>query len=100
VTLDYWHKVCPENERTIIWSNTLKDPVRDAQGDVVFKHMVDVIKNEPGRCVEIMPSSEDGFPQTFDLWLIGDPRGVSMSKLFLDTPTSRFFGTAPLVASV
>jgi hypothetical protein len=99
VHLDYWEKVCPPEERTIIMSNTLKDPVREAQGDVVFKHMVDQLKKEQGRCVEIQESPGDNFPQTFDLWLIGDPRGISMSKLFLNTATSRLFGTSPLVDS-
>jgi hypothetical protein len=99
VHVDYWEKVCPPEERTVIMSNTLKDPVRWDNGDVIFKHMVEELKKEPGRCVDIQPSPEDGFPQTFDLWLVGDPRGIPMSKLFLDTPTSRLFGTSPLVAS-
>jgi hypothetical protein len=100
VLVDYWEKACPPEERTIIMSNTLKDPVRQARGDVVFKHMVEQLNKEQGRCIEIQPSPDDGFSQTFDLWLVGGPRGVPMSQLFLDTPTSRQFGTSPLVASM
>lgn len=99
VSVEYWEKACPRNERTVLMSSTLKNPVRDAEGEKVFKHMVNVIKNAQARCIEIAESPDDNFPQTFDLWLIGDPRGVSMSQLFLNTATSRLFGTSPLVES-
>jgi hypothetical protein len=95
----YWEEVCPEAERTIITSNDAKAPVRWHEGKEVFEHYVKLLKDTPGRCVEFTASEDDGFPQLFDLWLVGDPRGVSMSELFLHTATSRLLGPSDVVSA-
>jgi hypothetical protein len=97
ITVPYWDKVCPQSERTIITSNDAKAPVRWHEGKEVFEHYVQLLKDTPGRCVEFTASSDDGFPQLFDLWLVGDPRSVSMGEIFLDSASSRLLGPSAVV---
>jgi hypothetical protein len=99
VTLDWWHKVCPESDIQTIFSDELKDPVRDRAGDVIFRRMVDVIRDAPGRCVEVVSSPTDSYPQLYDLWMIGNERSVPLSELFINTSTSRLLGASPIVDS-
>jgi hypothetical protein len=84
-----------------LYTDELKAPVRDAPGDAVFAHMVAAIRDAPGRCVEVLPgpSKSDGFPQLFDLWLLGGTRSVPLGEAFLNSSTSRLLATSPLVAS-
>jgi hypothetical protein len=89
VTLDWWHKVCPESDIQTIFTDELKDPVRELNGDVIFRRMVDVIRDAPGRCVEVVSSPTDNYPQLYDLWMIGNERSIPLSELFINTSTSR-----------
>jgi hypothetical protein len=99
ITLDWWYKVCPKADIQQIFTDELKDPVREAPGDVVFRRMVDVIRDAPGRCVEVIPSPKDNFPQLYDLWMIGNERSIPLSELFLNSSTSRLLGASPVVDS-
>ncbi|TFK51148.1 hypothetical protein OE88DRAFT_1660494 [Heliocybe sulcata] len=95
----YFDQVCPPEDRDIIDTDTIKPDLQDAEGDVILRRWTEVIRDSPKRCVEVVPGRNDNFPQTFDLWLIGYKRLLSLWPVFKDSPTSRLFGTAPLVAS-
>jgi hypothetical protein len=108
----YWEEVCPQSERTIITSNEAKNPMRwyDAKNPVhwhegaeVFKHYVQLLKDTPGRCVEITASHNDNIPQLFDQSLLGGvwngEKSVTMSELVLNTPSSRLLGPSDVVAA-
>jgi hypothetical protein len=97
VSVAYWETVCPPARRHVLYSSDLKNPVRDAEGADIFRRMVAAIRDADAACVEIMPSTDDNFPQLYDLWLIGDKRSVSLGQLFLDTPGSRLTGPSPVV---
>jgi hypothetical protein len=99
VTVEYWEKACPSSERLIIESSDAKRLVLDAEGETIFKHMVQLVRDAPARCVEIKASKDDRFPQLFDLWLVGGSRFISLGQLFLDSATSRLLETSPLVRS-
>jgi hypothetical protein len=99
VSDSYWEKVCPPARRHVLYSSDLKNPVRNAEGAEVFKHMVAAIRNVDAACIEVVPSKDDNFPQLYDLWLIGDKRSISLGELFLDSPTSRLMGSSPVVRS-
>jgi hypothetical protein len=97
VSVEYWEKACPQSERVIVKSSDAKEFIRDAEGEKVFKHMVQLIRDIVAPCVEVLASDDDGFPQLFDLWLVGSPRSISMGELFLNSATSRLLGPSPVV---
>ncbi|KAF9489577.1 hypothetical protein BDN71DRAFT_1527746 [Pleurotus eryngii] len=93
--------VCPQAERRIINTREVKGPVGDAMGSAVFQHWKDLLLNAPERCIEIIPAdrSEDGFPQTFDLWLWGSYRVLDLWESFSKSPVSTLLGSSPIVNS-
>jgi hypothetical protein len=96
---DFYDQFCPQADRTVFTSTELKAPVKDADGAAVFRHMVKTIKDAPTRCVDVIGGSDDKYPQTYDLWLVGNQRVISLDEIILDTATSRLLGPSPVVAS-
>jgi hypothetical protein len=101
VTTAYWDVVCPESERHVIYSDELKNPVRNAPGREAFEYAVKVLKELPARCVQIRASEDDSNPQLFAVGLAWAARGRAESLLehFLDTATSRLTKASALVLS-
>ncbi|KDQ55117.1 hypothetical protein JAAARDRAFT_37635 [Jaapia argillacea MUCL 33604] len=99
VSDDYWELVCPPEDRDLIYTDNIKPELQDAEGDVVLRRWTEIIRDSPKRCVEVLPgpSEADPYPQTFDLWLIGYKRLLSLWPIFKSSPTSRLFDTSPLV---
>ena len=94
--------VCPKSERRIIDTQDVKPPVYWDMGDVIFDHWVKLLRDAPERCIEIVPTAsraDDGFPQTFDLWLWGSYRILPLWDRFRNSPTSRLLGPSTLVRS-
>jgi hypothetical protein len=77
----------------------LKAPVSREPGGVIFRHMVKTLKELPARCAEVKGSEEDVYPQLYDLDLVGNSRGLTLSELFLHSPTSRLLGPSGIVSS-
>lgn len=96
---EHWEVVCPPEDRDVINTDDIKPTIGEAEGDVILQRWTELIRDSPKRCVEVVPGPKDGYPQTFDLWLIGYKRILSLWPIFKDSPTSRLFGTSPLVAS-
>ena len=69
---EWWPLVCPPEDTEVIDSDVAKGPIREANGQEVLEHWVNVLNSVPKRCVEIIPSASGGdmFPQTFDLWYV------------------------------
>ncbi|KAF8645181.1 hypothetical protein AX16_008008 [Volvariella volvacea WC 439] len=101
VSEKYYDIVCPESERRIFNTRDVKPAVQWSQGNEIFAHWEKLLLETPERCVEIIPAprSEDGFPQTFDLWLWGSDRILSLWDMFSKSPISRLLATSPLVRS-
>ncbi|KAL0563237.1 hypothetical protein V5O48_018836, partial [Marasmius crinis-equi] len=93
--------VCPQSERRVINTRDVKPPIAWSQGDVIFETWRKLLEEAPERCIEIWPAAreEDGFSQTFDLWLWGSDRILSLWEDFKKSPTSRLLETSPLVNS-
>ncbi|KAE9389245.1 hypothetical protein BT96DRAFT_968007 [Gymnopus androsaceus JB14] len=91
--------VCPEQERRIINTREVKPAVQWSPGDEIFEAWRKVLADAPERCVEIIGAEEDGFSQTFDLWLWGSDRILPLWESFSKSPTSRLLATSPIVNS-
>ncbi|TFK60507.1 hypothetical protein BDN72DRAFT_779325 [Pluteus cervinus] len=98
---DYYELACPKEERRIINTRDVKPPVEWEQGDVQFRTWLKVLEEAPERCIEIEPAprEEDGYAQTFDLWLWGSDRVLSLWEEFSKSPVSKLLATSPLVRS-
>jgi len=91
--------VCPPSERRIIVSSDVKKAVKEADGIDIFTHWRDLLRDAPERCIEVVSpdQSVDSFPQTFDLWLWGSDRILSLWPLFSRSPASRLLEPSPIV---
>ncbi|KAJ7166373.1 hypothetical protein C8R43DRAFT_877989 [Mycena crocata] len=99
---DSWFDVvCPVSERRIVNTADVKPAVTDVPGDAVFAHWQKLLLDAPERCIEIVPApgNVDNMPQTFDLWLWGSTRILSLWPSFSTSPTSRLLGPSPIVTS-
>jgi hypothetical protein len=101
ISADWFDIVCPVHERRIIHTRDVKPALADASGDTLFSHWATLLREAPERCIQIVPAprTEDNFPQTFDLYLWGSPRILSLWSSFSTSPTSRLLATSPLVES-
>ncbi|EIN11683.1 hypothetical protein PUNSTDRAFT_63013 [Punctularia strigosozonata HHB-11173 SS5] len=98
----WWDTVCEDpNDVEILWSDDAKRDVGNAPGDEVLRHWSRLLRESPKKCIDVRagPSGNDGFPQTFDLWLVGSSRMVPLWDIFKDSPTSRLLAASPIVAS-
>lgn len=96
---EWFAKVCPPEDTEIIDTDVGKEPVRWKDGQTMMDHWVKLVSESKKRCVEIVPSlsGKDGYPQIFDLWMIGDGRSLSVWPEFKKSPISRLLGASPLV---
>ena len=97
---EHWFStVCPESERRIILTGDVKPAVYWEEGDVIFKHWQKLLTDAPERCIEVQASNteNDGTPQTFDLWLWGSTRVLSLWDEFKNSPVSRLLAPSAIV---
>jgi hypothetical protein len=100
VSQEYWERICPVGERDIIHTGDIKPSLEEADGLTVFWRWAEVIRNISGRCVEVWPDKEhDTYPQTFDLYLLGDHRIDTLWHTFKNSATSRLLDASGLVKS-
>ncbi|KAG5636177.1 hypothetical protein H0H81_008912 [Sphagnurus paluster] len=91
--------VCPWKERRFIYTGDVKPRVAHKNGDETFDHWAKLLRDAPERCIEVQSSGDDNFPQTFDLWLWGSDRILSLWDSFSKSPTSRLLTTSPIVGA-
>jgi hypothetical protein len=77
----------------------MKSHLRFADGKVVFEAWRKLLADASEKCVEVVPASEDPFPETFDIWLWSGERSLSLWDTFKVSPVSRLLGTSRLVES-
>lgn len=97
---DKWFDiVCPKATRRIINTRDVKPAVQSSLGIEVFTHWKNILLEAPELCIEVVAASwkEDGHPQTFDLWLWGSDRILSLWENFSTSPTSQLLRTSPIV---
>ncbi|KAG5735191.1 Myosin-1, partial [Termitomyces sp. T112] len=99
VSSNYFEKVCPSHERRIIYTGDIKPSLAWKQGTEIFDHWAKLLLDAPELCIEVQASGEDNFPQTFDLWLWGSDRVLSLWDSFSTSPTSRLLTTSPIVGA-
>lgn len=99
VSLRWWDVVCPAEERRILNTREVKPSVGWSQGNEIFEAWRKVLLEAPERCIEVVGAEEDSFAQTFDLWLWGSDRILSLWESFSTAPTSRLLGSSPIVSS-
>ncbi|KAL0064325.1 hypothetical protein AAF712_008771 [Marasmius tenuissimus] len=101
VSEKFFDKVCPKSERKILHTEDYKPQIGWASGIEILNYWAKILREEPARCVEIVPADRkiDDFPQTFDLWLWGSDRVLSLWEPFTKSPISRLFETSPVVNS-
>jgi hypothetical protein len=93
-----WFKtVCPESETRIILTGDVKPAIYWEMGDVIFNHWQKLLSDAPERCIEIRSSDGDGAPQTFDFWLWGSTRILSLWDEFKNSPVSRLLKPSAIV---
>ncbi|KAG6845619.1 hypothetical protein H0H87_006672 [Tephrocybe sp. NHM501043] len=93
----WFDRVCPTNRRRIIYTGDVKPAIAWSQGDEIFKHWANLLQKAPENCIEIQASSDDKFPQVFDLWLWGSDRVLSLWDSFSKSPTSCLLRTSDIV---
>ncbi|KIY66967.1 hypothetical protein CYLTODRAFT_354117 [Cylindrobasidium torrendii FP15055 ss-10] len=91
--------ICPPNERVQVNSSTVKKGMEWSEGGDILSRWTSTLKDIPDRCVEILPSDDDGFPQIFDMWLWGSPRVTSLWDSFSKSPVSTLLRPSPLVSA-
>ena len=97
ISNEWFDVVCPPSERRYVNSSDVKQGIEWAEGNVIFDKWAKTLRDMPDRCVEILPSPEDRFPQTFDLWLWGNSRLLSIWDSFSKSPVSRLLGPSPVI---
>lgn len=99
VSAKYFDKVCPTRKRRTIYTGDVKPALANKQGIEIFEHWANLLRDAPELCIEIKASGDDDFPQTFDLWLWGSDRVLSLWDSFSKSPTSRLLTTSPIVGA-
>ncbi|KAG6888405.1 hypothetical protein C0995_008409 [Termitomyces sp. Mi166 len=99
VSSKYFDNVCPPIQRRIIYTGDIKPALASKQGIDIFAHWAQLLRDAPDRCIDIHASSNDNYPQTFDLWLWGSHRILSLWDSFSRSPTSRLLTTSPIVSA-
>ncbi|KAF9533178.1 hypothetical protein CPB83DRAFT_867144 [Crepidotus variabilis] len=91
--------VCPQNERRIINTRTVKSGLGEADGQVIFDRWRTILMEVTERCVEVVapPADEDPFPEIFDIHYWSGPRSISVWEEFLQSPISRLLKASPIV---
>jgi hypothetical protein len=99
VSLEFWERACPPNERHLIYHDDLKGPERGEPGDVVFAHVLAVLQNTSARCVEVdtRPGSTDWGPNAISLKVVATPRFVPLAERFLNSSTSALLRASAVV---
>lgn len=95
-------KMCPPSERRIINTRDVKPAIYwEQNGAIIFEAWRKLLSEAPDRCIEIQPAqrSEDGFPQTFDLWFWGSGKSNDLWDEYKDSAVSRLWKTSPIVES-
>ncbi|KAJ7676554.1 hypothetical protein DFH06DRAFT_1428091 [Mycena polygramma] len=91
--------VCPPEERRYLNTRDVKPAVTGASGTEVLAHWQAVLRGAPERCIEVVPAEEDTLAQTFDLWLWGSSRLLSLWDSVVESPITRLVDASPIVRS-
>ena len=98
----FFRDACPQHETRIITTDEIKPAILWESGVVVFEAWKKVLLEAPERCIEVREGhgQDSGpFPQTFDVFLLGSPRVVSLWEKFVQSPVSRLTRSSPIVES-
>ncbi|CAE6471174.1 unnamed protein product [Rhizoctonia solani] len=92
VSQNYWEVVCPTSERRIVDADEVMKVVgRESDGIRMLTEWANLIQNMQERCVEIKGT------QTFDVFLFGSSRVLSLWDTFKSHPTVRFLEDSEVV---
>ncbi len=97
ITPAWFDIVCPPSQRRYLNSSDVKHGIEWSEGDVIFDNWATTLRDIPDRCLEILPSDDDRFPQVFDIWLWGNTRLLSIWDSFSKSPVSRLLHPSPVV---
>jgi hypothetical protein len=94
-------KVCPPSVRRIINTRDIKPPIYwEQNGRIIFETWRKLLLEAPERCIEIQPdTSQDNYPQTFDLWFWGSGKNNDLWEEYRDSAVSRLLKPSPVVES-
>lgn len=99
ITAEWFDTICPNSETVYLNSKAMKKDRSWNEGVDMFKGYVEVLRDEPARCVDIVMSDDDGTPQLFDMYLWGEKRLLSLWDEYRKSPVSRLHGPSYLVQS-
>jgi len=99
VSTEWFNIVCPPERRRKITTEAIKAPIRWEKGDVHFRTWLKVLAEAPEECIEIIGSSEDSFPQLFDVYVWGSDRVLPLWEDFRDSPVSQLQRPSHIVTS-
>ncbi|KAF8918424.1 hypothetical protein CPB85DRAFT_1282024 [Mucidula mucida] len=97
ITPAWFDIVCPPSQRRYLNSSDVKHGIEWSEGDVIFDNWATTLRDIPDRCLEILPSDDDRFPQVFDIWLWGNTRLLSIWDSFSKSPVARLLHPSPVV---
>ncbi|EIN14296.1 hypothetical protein PUNSTDRAFT_49122 [Punctularia strigosozonata HHB-11173 SS5] len=96
VKKEWFDKVCPKAERTIIRTEDVTNGLSDASGQETLEAWVKKLDSLPDRCIEI---AEDSI-QVFSIWLFGSPRILDIFPGLSKSPIMANFGWSSLITSI
>jgi hypothetical protein len=101
ISSDWFDVVCPKKKRRVINTREVKPIIGWAEGIDIFNHWKKILLEAEDLCIEIEPEhyTKDFFPQTFDLWMWGSTRVLSLWESFSKSPTSRLVEPSHIVLS-
>jgi hypothetical protein len=99
VSEEYYERVCPKHKRRYFKTGDIKPILAWKEGIEIFDYWVKALREAQESCVEVIASGDDQFPQTFDLWLFGAERILSLWDNFKNSATSKLLRTSPIVAA-
>ncbi|KAJ1302996.1 hypothetical protein OPQ81_011199 [Rhizoctonia solani] len=92
VSQNFWEVVCPASERRIVDADeVMKQVGRESDGIRMLTEWTKLIRGMPERCVEIKGT------QTFDFFLFGSSRILSLWDTFRNHPTVRLLEDSDVV---
>ncbi|KDQ18539.1 hypothetical protein BOTBODRAFT_28926 [Botryobasidium botryosum FD-172 SS1] len=105
ITDEWWEVVCPPERRVQVDAVAIKHRFNDTKADglTLMRKWAKLLGDTQASCVEIVPGSGGSadVTQTFDFWLFGDPRILTLwPSLFKSPAITRLYAPQPVRAAL
>lgn len=99
INQEFFDSICPRHERRFLNTSDVKHGLGGAEASAVLEAWSTKLRELPDRCVEVVGSPDDSFPQSFDLWIVTSPRMLSLWDSFSKSPVSTLLRPSHIVSA-